>query len=458
MTSQAKLADASAGLTARPERPKRTRFAVADELTCYYDRAAEPANIHVEARTARSLDEAAIRAAVGAVLAAEAGLRIRRAAASNWQRGYYWDHRAEPDLDPVQATTYTDEADLGRQRSDLLSASPPLAAAPPVRFLLAAGPFGDALVLNAHHACFDGLSALRLLRAVASQYTDLTGERPAAELAAAEPGQNSPARGLAPTWPAGSPGLRPPGRFARNARIAADLEPGQSGELPGYGACLVSWSGLGRTGQLRVAGYSINDLLITALVLTIMSWNKTHLARSAPITITMPVGDKRQLGAGGEWANRSRLTSVTAWPQADADWAAVLAAVANQTRRAKVSAKGQVDPFSAALTKAPVPVALKRSLVRAALAAAGSFSCDSCLISNLGVVPAVAFGAAIAREVWFSTSAHLPRGVSVGATTTEGQLRLTFRYRRALLSDPAAAAFAASYLQVLDDLAGRCDA
>jgi hypothetical protein len=54
--------------------------------------------------------------------------------------------------------------------------------------------------------------------------------------------------------------------------------------------------------------------------------------------------------------------------------------------------------------------------------------------------------------MWFSTSAHMPRGLSVGAITVDGQLQLCFRYRRALLDDAAAGEFAAAYAAVLSRL------
>jgi len=54
--------------------------------------------------------------------------------------------------------------------------------------------------------------------------------------------------------------------------------------------------------------------------------------------------------------------------------------------------------------------------------------------------------------MWFSTSAHMPRGLSVGAITVDGRLQLCFRYRRALLDDAAAGEFAAMYAAVLSRL------
>ena len=55
--------------------------------------------------------------------------------------------------------------------------------------------------------------------------------------------------------------------------------------------------------------------------------------------------------------------------------------------------------------------------------------------------------------MWFSTSAHMPRGLSVGAITVDGRLQLCFRYRRALFDDAAAGEFVAEYAAVLTSLA-----
>jgi hypothetical protein len=113
----------------------------------------------------------------------------------------------------------------------------------------------------------------------------------------------------------------------------------------------------------------------------------------------------------------------------------------------------QVD-FCRVLAASPVPVAVKDRLLRTAITLAGSVVCDTCLVSNLGVIEPVTFGAVTASQLWFSTFAHMPRGLSLGALTVAGQLRLTFRFRPALFSEPAAAVFASRYVQVLDRITG----
>ena len=54
--------------------------------------------------------------------------------------------------------------------------------------------------------------------------------------------------------------------------------------------------------------------------------------------------------------------------------------------------------------------------------------------------------------MWFSTSAHMPRGLSVGAITVDGHLQLCFRYRHALFDAAAAHDFAAEYAAALATL------
>jgi NRPS condensation-like uncharacterized protein len=430
------------------------RFAVADELTCYYDRPAEPANVHLEVRVPGRLDPAALSASVSQVLASQPRIMARRRQAG-WQRSYRWEFPVPPGADTVLTAAYTSQDDLDRQRDTFLSTAPSLAIAPPFRFLLASGSGGDHLILNAHHAAFDGLSCLRLMHEVAARYD------PHAEGGKAHAsGRRAPDAGHARVpGPTTSPGEEPAGqrgaarrRSGRTGRIA----PGSGAErgMPGYGAHLVTWDGLSVTDSLRQAGLGVNDLLIAALMITIGEWNHGR-GGSDLMKITMPVGDKDQAGPDGRWANLSRLTTIAASVSVGTSPADVIAEVASQTRAAKGHAGPQLDLASRVLAAAPLPVTVKNMLLRSALRVAGPFFCDTSLVSNLGVTETPAFGATPATEVWFSTSAHMPRGLSLGAVTAGGALRLTFRYRRALMSGSDAAEFGATYAKALDQLSGQ---
>lgn len=445
------------------------RFAVADELTCYYDRPAEPANVHLEVMVSGKLDPAAISASVSAVLASQPRIMARRRPA-RWRRGYHWEFPVPLGTEPVLLADYAGQEDLDRQRDAFLSCSPSLDAAPPLRFLLASGPDGDHLILNAHHAAFDGLSCLRLMREVASRYGSLLSSgqappsAPAAPLPAPAPeatsrGSRSANPPLNPGWrhgtAKGSAGEMPAGGvrgLTRSARVAPGSAAGA--RLPGYGAHLVTWDGLTVIDSLRRDGVSVNDLLIAALMMTISEWNRARGGGDL-IKITMPVGDKAQAGPDGLWANMSRLTTIAATVPAEARPADVIADVASQTMAAKEHTGPQLDRASRALAAAPLPVTVKNMLLRSALRVAGPLFCDTSLVSNLGVAGKLAFGATPAEQVWFSTSAHMPRGLSLGAVTAGGALRLTFRYRRALMSGSDAAEFGAMYAKALDQFSGQ---
>jgi NRPS condensation-like uncharacterized protein len=432
-----------------------------------------------------------------AVLAARPQVSVRRAAAGRWQRSSRWEHAPVLDTDPVRVLAWADQADLAGQRAAFLSESPALDQSPPVRFLLAAGPDSDHVILNAHHAVLDGLSCLGLLRAVASQYSESIGTStgdtwPDADVSAGGRGVGhlvskadvravehpvsraddgaaghpvSKTGGRAARARAAQPGPGPAAddraaarvrRFGPIARIAGQPDSAVPGPRPGYGACLLTWDEMPvAADRLRPLGASVNDLLITAMMITISRWNDCAGRSAGRIRITMPVGDRILQSADGAWGNGSRLTAVTARAPAGAAVSDLLAEVARQTRYAKEHPGPQVDLASRALAAAPVPVSAKRQLLAAALRVAGPLFCDTSLVSNLGIVEPLWFGPLPVTGIWFSTSAHMPRGLSLGAVTVGSRLGLAFRYRHELLADAAAAEFARLYLGVLSSFADR---
>jgi NRPS condensation-like uncharacterized protein len=191
------------------------------------------------------------------------------------------------------------------------------------------------------------------------------------------------------------------------------------------------------------------------MMITISRWNDANGSRSGQIRITMPVGDRTAAGAADARGNRSRLTAITARVRPGAGVSELLGEVAPQTRYAKSNPGPQVDLASRVLAAAPLPVIVKRLFLGAVLRVGGPLFCDTSLVSNLGVVEPPQFGPHTATEIWFSTSAHMPRGLSLGVVTVDGALRLTFRYRRALLSDAGADEFAGLYMAALSLLTGE---
>jgi NRPS condensation-like uncharacterized protein len=429
----------------------RRAFGLVDELNCYFDSSAEPNNVHVEFWLPGHLDPERLRTAVAAVLARQPRAAARRAASGGWRRGYAWEFPAQPDVDPVSAADWQAEPDLDLIRARFLAAAPPLDRAPPFRLLLARGPGRDSLILNAHHAAFDGRSCLRLLRLVADEY----GAGPAGQATAADGSAPAAADQSSPLpWP-GSPWPRL--RVRRAARVA----PRHAGRrrdrrAPGYGYALLGWPGVPSAARAGPR-LTVNDVLIAALVEAIQRWNKAAGRPARRVRISMPV-DARPPGREDELGNLTRLCTVSTdlrgsgHPGAGPDLTAV---VAGQTKRAKDQPGPPVGPGLIAAARVPLPAPVKRRLVRLAVRGLGWLECDTSLLSNLGsVADAPRFGTLVPERMWFSTSAHMPRGLSVGAATVNGRLQLCFRYRHALFDEAAARDFAAGYAAALAELTG----
>lgn len=450
-----------------PHRTRRTPFSVAEELNCYYDAPAEPCTVHLEAQVPGHLDEAALRLAVRAALAELPRAMVRRAAASWWRRGYEWELQQVPDVDPVFVAAWADQDELNQVRAGFLSAALSLDYSPPLRILLAAGPGEDRVIVNAHHAALDGISCLELLRAVSRHYPGAGACAPAPP--ARPPDGPGPPGAAAQAHQADGPGAHPgvnhtpavrglAGALPRPAaRIAADHQGSDGrGSQPGYGFRLLRLPvPAGRDRRDRPHA-TVNDLLIAALIVTVGRWNRSHGRSPGQIRITMPV-NTRPPGQASATGNLSRLAAVTALaPASTADLARMVQDVAAQTRWVKDHPGPQVDPFSRAVARAWCPARIKRRLLRLALRTAGPLLCDTSLVSNLGLVARPPrFGQVEASGMWFSTSAHMPRGLSLGAISIGGQLQLCLRYRRALFSEPAASRFADAYASALSDVSSE---
>jgi arabinofuranan 3-O-arabinosyltransferase len=412
----------------------RRRLGAVDELSCYFNSAQEPNNVHLEVWLPGHLDESRLREAVAATLASQPATRVRLATRRPWRPGLAWEVSPHADRDPISVMNWRSEEELDAARARFLAAVPPLDQSPPFRLLRARGPEWESLILNAHHAAFDGRSCLLLLGLIADSYSGRDAGPPAAgrEDAADTPG-NERSRG---------PALRPA------ARIAPCRGRGQA---PGYGFRLLGWPSVPVVPQQETGPRAtINDLLVAALAETVRRWNARPRERhpGRRIRISMPIDD-RPSGHDETLGNHSRLCTVTTEP-AMSSRPDLIADVAAQTREAKNRPGPQVSPAMAAITKAPLPAGVKRLLVRLAVRCLGPLAADTSLLSNLGTVTSPPrFGPLTPTRMWFSTSAHMPRGLSVGAVTVAGRLQVCFRYRHALLDDAAADAFAEEYAAVL---------
>jgi NRPS condensation-like uncharacterized protein len=420
--------------------PAAWRFSVVDELNCYFDSPAEPANILLEIWVPGHLDAQRLRAAVTAVLTAYPQARARRARGSWWRSSYTWTVPPQTDHDVVSVTDWHTDSELDAARASFLATTPPVDQSPPFRLLLARGPQLDSLILNASHAAVDGRSCLALMRRIAGAYSaDADGYR---DSSTAESG---PVRErVTPPAAVSEETQRHPGW--RVARIA----PQPAGRrAPGYGFLLLGWPGIPVPPRQQERA-TVNDLLVAALIETITRWNAARRRPPRPIRITIPV-DIRPPGHGDDFGNKTALCTVAVHPDdADADRVALVSA---QIRQGKQRASRQVGFALSAAAKVPLPTAVKRRLLRVAVRCLGTLMSDTSLLTNMGnFTDPPCFGGLAPERAWISGFAHMPRGLCVGAITVAGRLQLCFRYRLALFDDTAAAEFAAMYMNALASL------
>ena len=197
---------------------------------------------------------------------------------------------------------------------------------------------------------------------------------------------------------------------------------------------------------------TLNDVLVTALIVTVGRWNASHRKPARQVRISVPVNARApgQQTAG----NLSRLARICALPPAAGDpAAALLPDVAGQTRRARMPVHTQERPEFRAVAGLWCPTLVKRWLLRAALRTVGPAFCDTVMLTNLGrVADPPDFGGSAEATMAFSGTAQMPRGLSVATITAGGRLQVSVRYNRRLVSAAAAARFADEFISALGEL------
>ncbi|MGO8959892.1 MAG: hypothetical protein ACLQFR_21355 [Streptosporangiaceae bacterium] len=439
----------------RPPAASREPFGVVDQVCCYFDTLTEPANVHLEVCLAGRLDHEAFRAAAAAAVTAHPRVSSRRAASNALSRNYSWERPASIDADPVSFTTFNNEAELTAKRNAFLARSPSIDRSPPVSILVASGPDGDYVILNAHHALMDGVSSVQLLRDVGRHYRGEAASQRAASRSTSTAVPDGPAKPAAiagqEPWPA-----------SRRAQILAASRPARiASERGGQRGCGVYLLPLRDVPVVPVSPdlqVSVNDVLVAATVMAVGRWNAGHRKPARVIRITMPI-NARPAEQSQAIGNLSRIVPITARPPgAAADAAALLTDIARQARNAKSTPGAQVGLATRGIAAAWCPATVKRWLVHTARRLVGPFVCDTAMLSNLGDVPDPPdFCVPGSITMAFSAPAQMPRGLSVGVVTAGKRMQIAIRYSRALLDDAAAARLGSSIAQALEELTGPAE-
>ena len=429
-----------------------------EELDLYLESDADPSLIQLELLVGGHLDVAVLSAALTGVLAADPAARRHLAATSRWRRRLHWETGAPGHHDGVlTVASWRSPGQLAALREWVTAWPIPLGDRT-VRLVLAAGPEHDVVILQTHHAAFDGTSSLALLTAIGAAYRERAGD-----LASSGP-QTVPLLATCPFGTAGPARTRSADWIPRAlTQIAARL-PGAATRIaarparparPGYG-CVQRSLPVPRPAREGSGPFpTVNDLLVAALIQTVGRWNTAHGWHSGRIRVSVPVSDRGHENGWADAGNQTRPIRVSARSRQRADPGRLLAHVAAQTRAAKERPTAGLDAASRLLATGWAPAAIKCHAVRLARRVAAPLCTDTALLSNLGAIPCPpCFGGRGTEPLWFSGPARMPRGLGVGALTIAGQLHLCVHYRHALLDRSAAADFTALYCEALGELAG----
>lgn len=183
----------------------------------------------------------------------------------------------------------TDEP-VGEVRSRFYARAPELHRSPVFAVAVVRETVGDRLLLNFHHAAFDGMGGLRLLLSLARAYAgepDEVGGPPIEEARNLKGVAGSRdlfdvlirARGLA----------KPAIDRKRTTRVAPD---GGSPDGPRFvfAPLTIESDEMATAVARRPEGATVNDLAMAALALTILQWNRTHDVPAADsVSVNMPV-------------------------------------------------------------------------------------------------------------------------------------------------------------------------
>jgi len=426
-------------------------FSLVDEAIQLLEADTAPWSIQLEARVDGRLDEARLRRALASALEAHPMARARMIASNRWLTRDRWAFpRSRPDL--LRVVDCLDDDHLAAARAELQSLPSPLTVTPPLQAWLARHPEGDVLMLNVHHAAMDAFGAIRVLRSIARAYAGVPDPVPQIDFAEA---RRLPTRLLDVDGPTRLRRMmvlaerlgdlvRPP------ARIAADGPTAR----PGYGFQTRALS-IAQTKALVTAEHpgTVNDLLLSALHLTIAAWNAEHGTPCRRIAVLVPANLRPMSWREDIAGNFALPVRVSTNPRLRRSRRAVLAAITEQTSRKKRTGMGGAILELLGQTDG-LPLWVKAGMVKL-LPLTGNRLIDTSMFSNLGVLAeTLDFGeeAGPTTELWFSPPLRMPLGIAVGAVTTAGRLHLVFRHRHSQCSEQAAQRFADRYLVELDHL------
>ncbi|MFT4125736.1 MAG: condensation domain-containing protein [Gordonia sp. (in: high G+C Gram-positive bacteria)] len=402
-------------------------------------------SVHFEVRVAGRLDADTLTRAIRTAFAAHPLSRARLRPASLTTRTLTWQIADEPDHFALEVTD--EPADTVRAR--LQSIAPDLAASPPLLAALVREDGGDRLILNFHHAAFDGMSAVRFTTSIAQAYS---GEP--VQISGPPVEQARDLRALVGSHSIDDlmPRVKKVGKDMLNRRSIARIAPdggARTGRDHLVSHLRFTAEEVAAISARRPAKATLNDIAIAAHALTIVAWNAAHDAKAGDsVSVLMPVNLRAAEWSGHVVSNFASYLTIFVPTDVD-DLIRATEMVRDETTVVKDNgAAGWIVDILEPGNK--LPAALKRGLTSMLPLVERQFV-ETTALSNLGRLTIGDFGAAGAvTEVWFSPPPLSPTvPIAVGVAGMGGELFVGFRGDRRALDQAALDRFAASYRQTL---------
>jgi NRPS condensation-like uncharacterized protein len=422
-------------------------FSPLDEAVYHIEETLGPLNIQLELGTTETIDVDRLREAAVTACNAHPLARARRQPSCLTEARYDWEI-----LDDVGTVpTRTVDDDLSATRGEFYGRPFDLTAEPPVRLRVARGAGrdgGDRVLVCVSHVAADGVAAVRIVRSICQAYR---GETPDDDPVGLETSREAlddarPSTISGRLDMLGTVTQRLGDLLNRPTGIATAGDPGGDGW--GFVERTLGDDLVSKLVTDRPDGVSVNDVLLAAFHLAIADWNGDHGERAGRINVLMPVNARPP-----EWFYEvvgmyALIERVETRSRHRTDPRSAVETVAEQTATIK---RADGDPLYEALETIPsaAPVGLKRQLPQL-LRGVGTRLLDTAVLSNLGRVPEIpSLSGEGTDSLWFSPPCLAGMPVGIGVATTDGTVRLVFRYTADQFDAEAAERFADRYLERL---------
>ncbi len=286
------------------------------------------------------------------------------------------------------------------------------------------------LLLMAHHAAFDGVSCIAILKSLCECYSGDPNWESALfhisnELKVGQQGNGG--KNIASKNPKNR-SLKYLPFIHKVTRIHRTV----SSNIPGYSVVnrSLSQSEFEIVSKRRkIYNATVNDLLLMAFNNAIDKWNNSNKSETDLTLITMPINLRPESGRYLGIGNFTAAVPIGSNLSDRVNSVQLLNAISAQTSTFKATPASPIFQMINEILSRPPLV----NLILAAYNPLGNKYVHSAILSNLGRIQEVLVLGASSKvnHIYFSTAGRMPRGVAIGAIGYDSSIDLTLRYRNA---------------------------